>query len=414
MAANPSIQLGTDGNWAIKEDNLLAYKKDGDRFFNKEFDFTRGSVATYVDKDGLIKTVTSDIPRIDFLNNPKGHLLLEPERRNLIPYSKDFSKWRIARATLEADAITSPDGGLTYKLKESTDTNSHPLYFQTITVSASASHTMSIFVKAAGRSIFRINLTNGGSATYFDLSTEDVTSGTGNIENFGNGWYRCSTTFTTTGTNQGVYIEPVISGTTQSYTGDGVSGFYVYGAQLEAGNYATSYIPTQGSAVTRSVEKNSISNISQLLSSSGVIYAEIKLGASTTNTSSSNIRFSLSEGGSANNWVFFGIESGDNLRTYVRASSNTSTDAITNGVFPSPGIYKVAFRFDLNNTKVFVNGIQKYSDTSSTPPSTSTLSSYQTGGVGIAASNIEEIVEIKETKLYNTALTDAELIALTS
>ena len=55
MAANPSIQLGTDGNWAIKEDNLLAYKKDGDRFFNKEFDFTRGSLATFVDKDGLIK-----------------------------------------------------------------------------------------------------------------------------------------------------------------------------------------------------------------------------------------------------------------------------------------------------------------------------------------------------------------------
>ena len=55
MAANPSIQLGTDGNWAIKEDNLLAYKKDGTRFFNKEFDFSRGSLATFVDKDGLIK-----------------------------------------------------------------------------------------------------------------------------------------------------------------------------------------------------------------------------------------------------------------------------------------------------------------------------------------------------------------------
>lgn len=55
MAANPSIQLGTDGNWAIKQDNLLAYKKDGTRFFNKEFDFTRGSLATFVDKDGLIK-----------------------------------------------------------------------------------------------------------------------------------------------------------------------------------------------------------------------------------------------------------------------------------------------------------------------------------------------------------------------
>ena len=55
MAANPSIQLGTDGNWAIKEDNLLAYKKDGTRFFNKEFDFSRGSLATFIDKDGLVK-----------------------------------------------------------------------------------------------------------------------------------------------------------------------------------------------------------------------------------------------------------------------------------------------------------------------------------------------------------------------
>jgi len=55
MAANPSIQLGTDGNWAIKEDNLLAYKQDGTRFFNKEFNFSRSSLATFVDKDGLIK-----------------------------------------------------------------------------------------------------------------------------------------------------------------------------------------------------------------------------------------------------------------------------------------------------------------------------------------------------------------------
>jgi hypothetical protein len=73
MAANPTIQLGTDGNWAIKEDNLLAYKKDGDRFFNKEFDFTRGSLATFVDKDGLIKysgvTDTELVTNGNFDNN---------------------------------------------------------------------------------------------------------------------------------------------------------------------------------------------------------------------------------------------------------------------------------------------------------------------------------------------------------
>ena len=73
MAANPSIQLGTDGNWAIKEDNLLAYKKDGTRFFNKEFDFTRGSLATFVDKDGFIKvsgvTDTELVTNGNFDNN---------------------------------------------------------------------------------------------------------------------------------------------------------------------------------------------------------------------------------------------------------------------------------------------------------------------------------------------------------
>ncbi len=67
MAANPSIQLGTDGNWAIKEDNLLAYKKDGTRFFNKEFDFSRGSSATYVAKDGLIKV--SGVTDTDLVTN---------------------------------------------------------------------------------------------------------------------------------------------------------------------------------------------------------------------------------------------------------------------------------------------------------------------------------------------------------
>ena len=54
--ANPSIQLGTNSNWAVKEDKLLAYKEYNDYFFNKEFDFSRGTSATYVDKDGLIKT----------------------------------------------------------------------------------------------------------------------------------------------------------------------------------------------------------------------------------------------------------------------------------------------------------------------------------------------------------------------
>ena len=55
MAVNPSIQLGTSGNWAIKEDNLLAYKQLGNKFFDREFDFSRGTRATFVGRNGLIQ-----------------------------------------------------------------------------------------------------------------------------------------------------------------------------------------------------------------------------------------------------------------------------------------------------------------------------------------------------------------------
>ena len=112
MAANPSIQLGTDGNWAIKENNLLAYKKDGTRFFNKEFDFTRATSATRVNRQGLIETVATDKPRIDFLNNTKGHLLLEPSRTNKMPTSEDFNSADFYRSdlTITSDDAISPYG----------------------------------------------------------------------------------------------------------------------------------------------------------------------------------------------------------------------------------------------------------------------------------------------------------------
>ena len=88
-----AVKLG-NGNWAVKEDKLLAYNDNSGLFFNKEFDFSRGSYCNfYVGKDGLIASAASGVPRIDFTNDTKGHLLLEPSTTNLITYSEDFSQW---------------------------------------------------------------------------------------------------------------------------------------------------------------------------------------------------------------------------------------------------------------------------------------------------------------------------------
>ena len=143
MAANPSIQLGTDGNWAIKEDNLLAYKKDGTRFFNKEFDFTRNTTATFVDKDGLIKTVTSDIPRIDFTDDATGHLLLEPQSTNLAIFSEDFSGYAwLVFGSIQANSSVSPNGLATATKLTSTGTQYH-----LVRIGFSGLATTSVFVK---------------------------------------------------------------------------------------------------------------------------------------------------------------------------------------------------------------------------------------------------------------------------
>ena len=385
------------GKWATGNGTALAYNDENNNFKPLPFTFDRASTATVVNKSGLIETAATDVPRIDFLNNTKGALLLEPSRTNLITYSQDFSQWSIARATLEADAITSPDGGLTYKLKESTDTGSHPLFFQGITVSASLSHTMSVFVKEAGRSIFRINLTNGGSATYFNLSTETVTSGTGNIENYGNGWYRCSTTFTTSGTNQEVYIEPVISGTTASYTGDGVSGLYIYGTQLEAGSYATSYIPTTGSAVTRLADSCSQTPRTGVIGQTeGTVYVDF-LSVNNFDGNVGNL-FEIKEDN--NNRINIYFSSGTPRLFGIENSSGLFNQALS---LTTGSVCKLAVKYNSTATKVFING---------------SLSHTLTGITNIAFADLSILannnINYNELILSNTALTDAEAITLTT
>ena len=382
-----------NGEWAVGKETALAYNDENSNFKPLPFTFDRASSATVVNKQGLIETVGTDEPRIDFLNNTKGHLLLEPSRSNLVTNSEQFvdaptgnTNMDLFSGTITNNNTTSPDGNVKgMKFTISSGSGAVLRIYQS-DLSTSANTTFSIYAKKGTTDSLSINIA-GGTATIATLNDK---------------WQRFSTTDTSSGSK---FLDVEISGNAGEY-------IYIFGIQAEQGSYATSYIPTQGSAVTRSAERNEIQNIPQLLSSSGVIYAEIELGNSTTNTNSSNIRFSLNAKGSLDNWVFFGIESGNVLRVYVRANASNSTDNTVNNIFSSAGIYKVAFRYDLNNTKVFVNGVQRFSDPSSTPPSN--LNLYQTGGSGASAADIVESVKIIETKLYNTALTDAELIALTS
>ena len=168
---------------------------------------------------------------------------------NLVTYSEqaDNAAWTKSAATISANSIAAPDGTLTAdKIVETTAANTNHYILQGFTVPANSVWCASVFVKAAGRSRLRIAFSTynswvggGGCETQYDLSTQTITpksstpTGYG-IADAGNGWYRVYLTGTNnnsaTGSNFVIYTE---NATDYVYTGDGSSGIYVWGMQLE-------------------------------------------------------------------------------------------------------------------------------------------------------------------------------------
>ena len=384
MAANPSIQLGTDGNWAIKEDNLLAYKKDGDRFFNKEFDFTRGSVATYVDKDGLIKTVTSDIPRIDFLNNPKGYLLLEPARTNLFPYSEDFenSDWtKNAGTTITNNYAISPDGTLNAARYLGTGASGLGDKF---TLSATE-HTISFYVKSNTGQNQHCRIIGDSSQISADLlvTTE---------------WQRIEFTFTASG------LANKTNGIFRDSNNNDID-ILIWGAQLEQGSYATSYIPTSGSAVIRSADIcNGSGTADDFNDSEGVLFANI----AALNDDQTFRMVSVSDGTQSNRVRLSYTSTSNQIQARVVDSGTTEANLIE--ILNDITLYtKAALKYKQNDCAFWINGFKVATDTSATMPSGLDTLNFD-GGDGSS----DFYGKSKEIRVYDTVLTDAELEALTS
>lgn len=211
--------------------------------------FTRASTATRVNSRGLIEAVASGTPRIDYdpITLACRGLLVEESRTNLLTYSQDFddAAWTKSNSTVRANAATAPDGTLTAdKITESAVTNLHAAWKTLSAATVGSVYTLSVYAKAGERTNLWIS-GFGEVDSYFNLLTGAVISGaTASIQSVGNGWYRCSSVITKTNTSNDWYVGPANSAPTYSYTGDGTSGIYIWGAQLEAGSFPTSYVPS--------------------------------------------------------------------------------------------------------------------------------------------------------------------------
>ena len=364
-----------------------------------------------------IKEVTGDQPRLNYdISNGVVQscpsLLLEPARTNLITYSEDFSQWTASNLTVTDNNAISPDGTLNASKLTAVSGSATKRIQETGFSTTSTERCYSIFVKTDD--IKAIQLLHSGDLqgfARFDLVDYTVGSvgskTTATIQNYGNGWYKCTAIFNSTnafGSSLYVYFSDSAIGSyggTSSQVGD----LFIYGAQYEEGSYPTSYIPTNGSSQTRAAETcDDAGNAATFNSTEGVLYAEFKPIALDSYWK----RITLSDGTSTNR-IILGIDNANNLTATVFDGSN---QAVLGGSYSGiENMQKYALKFKENDFALWINGVEVNTDSSGSTFPINTLDnlSFEDGNGGL-----DFYGSCKDIRVYNEALTDAQLQTLTT
>ena len=326
-------------------------------------------------------------------------------RTNLVLYSQEFDNayWTKSNVTISTNQIIAPDGTLTAdKLVEDATLNQH----RVLRAIDGSTKNISIYAKAAERSYIGL-FAAVGTRTYFNLSAGTigtVSSGsTATIESVGNGWYRCSL-YNAHPTN-GALFQLSTDGTTETYTGDGVSGLYIWGADLEAGTFATPYIPTVAAQVTRVADSAAMTgtNFSSWYNQAEGCFVASALTASTTATGS----ILSAEDGTASNRMQVRANSSGAMSLTVVVAGATQV-SMTNGSFAA-NVYKMgAASYNFNNYAISCDGAAVSTDTVATVPVVNQL--VVGGGTSQNALN----GYIKRLTYYPESLTSANLQAVTA
>jgi len=396
-----------------------------------DFNVTRATTATRVNASGYIESVASGIPRLDYYTSGGTAgcpaLLVEPSGSNLALQSENFVTTWAANNLNITSGFTSPFNNANGTLIEATSVAGR--LRQTIAaITSGTTHTFSLFAKAdsfALTSGITLTVNDGTSSNYasgvcqaFRLDTGALgTSGTvgagftltrASIENYGNGWYRCNMTVTASYTPAtsiiGVRATSTISAGLPS-TASG-STVYIWGAQLETGSIATSYIPTTTASATRNAD---VINLSGAVSgcigqTEGTIYAEFEIRSDTT----TRRLFALSDGTQTNR-VFLYYAS-----NALRAQIQSTSVSLGN---PTDGYHKVAFAYQQSG----VSGTLFASLDGGAVVSGTTAGTFPASLTTINIGKIEDTnatslwnSRIRAVALYTTRLTNDQLQALTT
>ena len=399
----------------LPSSSITAYSGDGTSgVFMWGAQLEQGLVATDYIETGASTAqagILEDMPRLDYSGGAScPSLLLEPQRTNSVLHSEYYAGYPQTRITLTHNAATSPEGvNNATKMVETTDTGLHFLSLNG-SVTSSSNVAFSIFAKQGENQFLQV-LFGTGQTSPEAYANVDLSNGTYNdynmvsfdTEDYGNGWYRIFGVVNPSVTSLGFYIASVQSKTAaraETYTGDGVSGFYLYGGQIESSaSYPTSYIPTYGSSVTRSFDNAGTRTDMQdfLGTDTGAWFMHLdEFYFDITGTGLGSII--LAENGQQ----AISIELIQDGQFQYKITLNNST-AISN----LDGEDKLIMNWSSEFFKIFINGVESYSSTSSQWSNAFTH-------LILPQTTRAPHIKIKQMLFFPTALTDSECIALTT
>jgi hypothetical protein len=373
--------------------------------------FTRSTTATFVGSDGLIQSAAINAPRFDF--NPATlaplGLLMEEQRVNLALYSEQFDNvaWVKLRASITANATTSPDGTASAdKLIDDGVSIGVGFINQTITYT-NVTHTFSFYAKAGEVTsvtcyiVDTVGVVAASNAT-INLTNGLVTSGSAIVTDAGNGWYRIAVSgLPSAGLGGARILLPADTATT--------NGFFIWGAQVEASAFATSYIPTVASTVTRAADVAVMTgtNFSSWYNASeGTIVSETAIYSTVARNGAA---YDINDTTGNNRTIYRTITTVSNDQAVIRSggvlSASLSTVAAVN---TSPR--KAALTYKANDFALSANGSAVVSSSSGAVPVSVTQMQL---GSGVGPSEWIN-GHLRRITYYPTRLTNAQLQALTA